>query len=145
MDAAIFLKNPQKFADFLLKTADFSGKSAKIAKFFRKIVRIHKKSAKTHDFLLFFAKTLDVFFMNGYNYQREHQRRCEHFFGGKQEKRSHRLYFCRDTRLLEVLMAESIPELFGSNVFNDGVMKQRLPKDTYKALKKCRHINPMHL
>ena len=34
-------------------------------------------------------------------------------------------------------MAESIPELFGSNVFNDGVMKQRLPKDTYKALKKC--------
>ena len=27
-------------------------------------------------------------------------------------------------------------ELFGSNVFNDAVMQQRLPKDTYKALKK---------
>jgi glutamine synthetase len=35
-------------------------------------------------------------------------------------------------------MAEmnNIPELFGSMVFNDSVMKQRLPKDTYKALKK---------
>lgn len=27
-------------------------------------------------------------------------------------------------------------EIFGSNVFNDGVMKERLPKATYKALKK---------
>ena len=27
-------------------------------------------------------------------------------------------------------------ELFGSNVFNDAVMQERLPKDTYKALKK---------
>ncbi len=29
-----------------------------------------------------------------------------------------------------------IPELFGSMVFNDHVMKERLPKETYKALKK---------
>ena len=29
-----------------------------------------------------------------------------------------------------------VPELFGSMVFNDAVMKERLPKDTYKALKK---------
>ena len=29
-----------------------------------------------------------------------------------------------------------IPELFGTLVFNDSVMKERLPKDTYKALKK---------
>ena len=29
-----------------------------------------------------------------------------------------------------------IPELFGSMVFNDAVMKERLPKDTYKALRK---------
>ena len=29
-----------------------------------------------------------------------------------------------------------IPELFGSLVFNETVMKERLPKDTYKALKK---------
>ncbi len=28
-----------------------------------------------------------------------------------------------------------VPELFGSLVFNDTVMKERLPKDTYKALK----------
>ncbi len=30
----------------------------------------------------------------------------------------------------------NIPELFGSLVFNDKVMRERLPKDTYKALKK---------
>lgn len=30
----------------------------------------------------------------------------------------------------------NVPELFGSNVFNDTVMKERLPKDVYKALKK---------
>lgn len=28
-----------------------------------------------------------------------------------------------------------ITELFGSMVFNDSVMRQRLPKDTYRALK----------
>lgn len=31
----------------------------------------------------------------------------------------------------------SMTEIFGSLVFNDAVMKERLPKDTYKALKKC--------
>jgi glutamine synthetase len=30
----------------------------------------------------------------------------------------------------------NIPEIFGSLVFNDSIMKKRLPKDTYKALKK---------
>lgn len=30
----------------------------------------------------------------------------------------------------------NVPELFGSNVFGDSVMKERLPKETYKALKK---------
>jgi len=29
-----------------------------------------------------------------------------------------------------------VPKIFGSNVFNDRTMKERLPKDTYKALKK---------
>lgn len=32
----------------------------------------------------------------------------------------------------------NVPEIFGSMVFNDVVMKERLPKDTYKALKKTR-------
>ena len=32
----------------------------------------------------------------------------------------------------------NVPELFGSLVFNDAVMKARLPKETYKALKKTR-------
>lgn len=32
----------------------------------------------------------------------------------------------------------SVPEIFGSLVFNDTVMKERLPKDTYKALKRTR-------
>ncbi|MCL1829049.1 MAG: glutamine synthetase III [Oscillospiraceae bacterium] len=31
---------------------------------------------------------------------------------------------------------KSIPDLFGSMVFNDTVMRERLPKDVYKALKK---------
>ena len=31
---------------------------------------------------------------------------------------------------------KDIPNLFGSLVFNDSVMKARLPKETYKALKK---------
>ncbi|MEA4814477.1 MAG: glutamine synthetase III [Oscillospiraceae bacterium] len=31
----------------------------------------------------------------------------------------------------------NVPKLFGSMVFNDQVMKERLPKETYKALKKC--------
>ena len=29
-----------------------------------------------------------------------------------------------------------VPELFGSLVFNDALMRERLPKDTYKALRK---------
>ena len=32
---------------------------------------------------------------------------------------------------------KDIPNLFGSLVFNDNVMKARLPKETYKALKTC--------
>ena len=31
---------------------------------------------------------------------------------------------------------DSVPNVFGSNVFNDIVMKERLPKDVYKSLKK---------
>lgn len=31
---------------------------------------------------------------------------------------------------------KSVPELFGSCVFNDSVMRERLPKDTYRALKR---------
>ncbi|MDR3311818.1 MAG: glutamine synthetase III [Spirochaetaceae bacterium] len=32
---------------------------------------------------------------------------------------------------------ENLPKMFGSMVFNDTVMKERLPKETYKALKKA--------
>ena len=42
--------------------------------------------------------------------------------------------------------AARIPELFGSMVFNDHVMKERLPKETYRALKKTmelgKHLDP---
>ena len=31
-------------------------------------------------------------------------------------------------------MAQNIPELYGSLVFNDKVMRSKLPKDMYKAL-----------
>ena len=33
------------------------------------------------------------------------------------------------------IIMKDIPNLFGSLVFNDNVMKERLPKETYKALK----------
>ena len=33
-------------------------------------------------------------------------------------------------------MAQNIPELYGSLVFNDKIMREKLPKDMYKALKK---------
>lgn len=33
-------------------------------------------------------------------------------------------------------VSKTIPELYGSLVFNDKVMRERLPKDTYKALHK---------
>lgn len=31
----------------------------------------------------------------------------------------------------------NVPEIFGSMVFNDSVMRSKLPKETYKALRKC--------
>ena len=31
---------------------------------------------------------------------------------------------------------KSVPELFGSAVFNDDVMMERLPKDVYRSLRK---------
>ena len=33
-------------------------------------------------------------------------------------------------------METKIPELYGSHVFNDKVMRDKLPKDIYKALRK---------
>ena len=33
-------------------------------------------------------------------------------------------------------MAQSIPEIYGSLVFNDKIMREKLPKDMYQALKK---------
>ena len=32
----------------------------------------------------------------------------------------------------------NVPEMFGSMVFSETVMKERLPKETYKALKRTR-------
>jgi hypothetical protein len=34
------------------------------------------------------------------------------------------------------VMAHSIPEIYGSLVFNDKIMREKLPKDIYKALRK---------
>ena len=33
-------------------------------------------------------------------------------------------------------MSKSIPEIYGSLVLNDKVMREKLPKDIYKALRK---------
>jgi glutamine synthetase len=35
-----------------------------------------------------------------------------------------------------------VEEIFGSMVFNDSVMRARLPKETYKALKRAIAENP---
>ena len=34
-------------------------------------------------------------------------------------------------------MGNIVSELFGTLVFNDSVMKERLPKETYKAMQKA--------
>ena len=43
-------------------------------------------------------------------------------------------------------MKINVSDIFGSNVFNDGVMRARLPKAVYKDLKKTiedgRELNP---
>ena len=39
----------------------------------------------------------------------------------------------------------SVNELFGSMVFNESVMQSRLPKDTYKSLKKTLHTGAPRL
>ena len=43
-------------------------------------------------------------------------------------------------------VSKNIPELFGSMVFNDKIMKERLPKDTYKSLHRTmelgKHLEP---
>jgi glutamine synthetase len=44
--------------------------------------------------------------------------------------------FVGDAFFFEVFKMKNIPDMFGSKVFNDAVMKTRLPKDVYKALKK---------
>ena len=36
----------------------------------------------------------------------------------------------------EKIMNSKIPEIYGSLVFNDKVMRDKLPKDIYKALRK---------
>ena len=33
-------------------------------------------------------------------------------------------------------MSKNVPELYGSLVFGDRVMREKLPKDVYKALRK---------
>ena len=42
----------------------------------------------------------------------------------------------------------NVPETFGNLVFNDRVMQERLPKETYKALKKTvgrgKGLHPLH-
>jgi glutamine synthetase len=45
-------------------------------------------------------------------------------------------HFCIEILVRRVILMKDIPSLFGSMVFNDAVMKARLPKDTYAALKK---------
>ena len=42
----------------------------------------------------------------------------------------------KETNCCEVNKVKDVPELFGSMVFNDSVMRLRLPQDIYRALKK---------
>ena len=40
------------------------------------------------------------------------------------------------TKRKETILMSKVPEMFGSMVFNDKKMQERLPKSTYKALKR---------
>ena len=65
---------------------------------------------------------------------------------------SYRQYYLRDAVAAQIILGReekimaSVTEIFGSNVFNDDVMKQRLPKETYKAIqntiKNGKHLDP---
>ena len=46
------------------------------------------------------------------------------------EKRKHG----KETAMAEIL---NVPEIFGSDVFNEAVMKQRLPEEVYNAWEHC--------
>ena len=37
-------------------------------------------------------------------------------------------------------MAANVMEIYGSKVFNEHVMKERLPSATYKSLKNCTRV-----
>ena len=39
-------------------------------------------------------------------------------------------------------MSKRIPELYGSMIFSDRIMRNKLPKDVYKALRKTIEIPP---
>lgn len=52
---------------------------------------------------------------------------------------SHAASFLIDRRVKKRSGKMRITEIFGSEVFNEGVMKERLPKETYKTLKKTIH------
>ena len=41
---------------------------------------------------------------------------------------------CSANGAKECFQMDHVSELFGSNVFNDDVMKQRLPRETYRQL-----------
>ena len=38
-------------------------------------------------------------------------------------------------------MRSNVPEIFGSMVFNDSIMRDKLPKDIYKSLRKTIEAN----
>ena len=45
-------------------------------------------------------------------------------------------FFALFTKRKETIFMSKVPEMFGSMVFNDKKMQERLPKSTYKALKR---------
>ena len=81
--------------------------------------------------MLVHKKTIDIWRNMFYNFINEQQRRCRLI-------NLRCLFTFLKINYFEwrVYIMPNVPELFGSLVFNDATMKKRLPKDTYKALKK---------
>ena len=50
---------------------------------------------------------------------------------------SQRLFYILSNTVEEMkIMKSNVPEIFGSMVFNDAIMREKLPKDIYKSLRK---------
>ena len=74
-------------------------------------------------------KGIDKSFFRGYNAFMKSE--------GAMGEDSQRLFYIFSNTVEEMkIMKSNVPEIFGSMVFNDAIMREKLPKDIYKSLRK---------